>query len=223
MSNYTLIQLAQGLPNLLDERHDNLVLSKAGRYYEAALTQKRAAIDALPPALTGGTPLAAELAEADARHDGYGAAVYFAVEAVLRLPDAPADVKEAAERVRAAFVPALADLQDSYLAEAHRAKERRPLLASMKADLERFPVLGGETLLDVCTKLLDAGDRLNALLDQRGDAPQADRSEAAALRARAVGILNRFRDELRAEIESDPSLPRDLEHRVFGYLDTIAA
>ena len=50
MRNYTLIQLALGTRNLFDQRHADLLLSKAGRYHEAALAQRRAEIDALPVA-----------------------------------------------------------------------------------------------------------------------------------------------------------------------------
>ena len=221
--NYSLVQVALAVRNMLDERHGDLVGSEAGKYYEPKLAVQRAEIDALPPALTGGIPLADDLAKADADHDGYGGALYYTVEAVQRAPGVTAEVKAAAERVRDAFVPALAELQDTYALQAHRAAERRPLLEERKADLEMFPVVGGGTLLEVATKLIDAGDTLDALLDQRGSVPKTDRSRAAVLRAKTVGLLNRLRDDLQEEVAKDASLPRDLEHRVFGYLDTLTA
>jgi hypothetical protein len=223
MRNYTLVQLAQGLRNLLDERRADLAKSAAGKYHAGPIAALRAEIDALPPALTGGLALSDELKHADDEHDGYGASIYFNTESVLRLPDLAPEVKAAAQRVRDAFVPSLAELRAPYVVEAHRAVERRPLLVSRKADLEMFPVVGGGTLLAVATKFLDCGERLDTLLDRRGGVPKADRSKAAVLRARAVGLVNRLRDDLAEEIVRDTSLPRDLEHRVFGYLDTIAA
>jgi hypothetical protein len=57
-------------------------------------------------------------------------------------------------------------------------------------------VAGGKTLLQVATSFLDAGDRINDLLGQRGAVPKADRSRAAVLRAKAMGLLNRLRDDL---------------------------
>ncbi|MCU0694608.1 MAG: hypothetical protein MUF54_24780 [Polyangiaceae bacterium] len=202
---------------------EDLRKSKAGQYYEQALVQQRAELDALPDALTGRVPLAANLKIADADHDGYGAVIFFITQAALRSPDTPELMRAAAIRVAEAFVPALAQLQDPYVVEAHRAAERRPLLETMKADLEMFPVRQGVTLLQVATNFLDAGDTLNSLLDQRGDIPKADRSKAAAIRAKSVGLLNRLRADLRDEVANTPSVPRDLEQRVFGYLDTIAA
>jgi hypothetical protein len=223
MPNYTLVQLAQGLRNLFDEHHADLVKSAAGKYHTGALAALRTEIDALPAALTGGLALSDELKQTDAEHDGYGAVIYFATESVLRLPNLGPEVKAAAQRVRDAFVPSLGELRAPYVVEAHRAVERRPLLQGRKADLEMFPVVGGGTLLAVATKFLDCGERLDTLLDRRGGVPKADRSKAAVLRARAVGLVNRLRDDLADEIVRDSSLPRDLEHRVFGYLDTIAA
>ncbi len=223
MANYTLIQAAQGLRNLLEERAADLRKTKAGRFHEPALVELRAEIDALPAAITGSKPLVEDLDTADALHDGYGAAIFYATEVALRLPDTSAEVRAAALRIRDAFVAALAELQDAYVMEAHRAAERRSLLQTMRADLELFPVRKGETLLQVAERFLDAGDKLNALLSQRGDVPKADRRKAAVLRSRAVGLLNRLRADLREEVERTPSLPRDLEQRVFGYLDTLSA
>jgi hypothetical protein len=223
MTNYTLIQVTEGLRNLLGERVVDLRKSKAGVYHETMLVELRTGLDALPPALTKSAPLAFELESADTVHDGHGGTLFYVTEAAIRLPDTPDTIRAAAVRVRDAFVPALAELNDAYIVEAHRAAERRPLLATLKADLEQFPVRANVTLLHVATNFLDAGDKLNALLSQRGDVPKADRSKAAVLRAKAVGLLNRLRADLRDEVKRTPSLPRDLEQRVFGFLDTLAA
>jgi hypothetical protein len=222
-STVTLIQTALALRNLLDRRHDDLVRSKAGRYYEARLVELRTGIDDLPPALTGGAALADVLAATDLEHDGHGSVLWFVTEAVLRDPRSTAEDRAAAERIRQGFIPALGELQDTYVLEAHRAAERRPLLGSMKADLERFKAPGGDTLLAVATRFLDAGERLNALLDERGSVPETDRSRATVLRSKAVGVLGRLRADLTEEVASDPTLPRDLVHRVFGHLDALVA
>jgi len=223
MTDYTLVQVTEGIRNLLDERGADLKKSKAGLYYESKLVALRGKLDDLPPALIKAAPLAEELQAADGEHDGHGATIFYTTEATLRMPGTPEDLRAAALRIREGFVPALAELNDAYVVEAHRATERRPLLGSLKADLERFPVRSGVTLLQVATAFLDAGDKINSLLNQRGDVPKADRRKAAVLRSKGIGLLNRLRADLRDEVESTPSLPRDLEQRVFGYLDTLAS
>jgi hypothetical protein len=57
----------------------------------------------------------------------------------------------------------------------------------------------------------------------RGDVPRAARHQAAALRSRATGLLNRLRQDLAQDVAKTPELPRDLDQRLFGYLDTLVA
>ncbi len=59
----TLPDLRLGLRDLLDKRRADLLLSKSGAYHEPMLAEQLTAIDALPPALTGGTPFAVELSK----------------------------------------------------------------------------------------------------------------------------------------------------------------
>ncbi len=217
----TLTSVKLGLRDLLDKRRPDLLLAKAGAYYESMLEEQSAAIDALPSALTGGAPLASALDALDDEHDGYGGAIYFTTETYLRLPSANAPTVAAAERIRAAFIPAMAELGASYALQAERALERKPLLVSMKADLELFPLADGGTLLDTAKAFLDAGERIHLTLSDRADVPKAARKQAAQLRSSAVGMLSRLRADLVREIKKDPALPRDLEARLFGYLDTL--
>src|SRR5262249_42560634 len=154
--NLNLPNLKVGLRDLLEKRHDDLLKSKAGKYYEPKLVGILAEIDALPPALTG-APLSAELQAKDAEHDGYGGAIYFKTELYRPLPNAAPKVVAAATRIRAAFTPALGELVAPYATEADRANERKPLLESMKADLDLFPMADGTTLHAVATKFIDAG------------------------------------------------------------------
>jgi hypothetical protein len=217
----TLTDLKLGLRDLFDKRLADVHKSKAGKFYESALKEQLEAIEALPPALTGGTPLANELDAMDTRHDGFGGAIYFTTEACLRLPDVDPPVAEAARRIRAAFIPALAELGAPYAVEAERAIERKPLLTSMKADLKLFTLAGGGTLFDVAKGFLEAGEKLHELLSDRADALGASRKDAAALRPATIGLLNRFRADLGREIKKEKSLPRDLDHKVFGYFDTL--
>lgn len=144
-------------------------------------------------------------------------------EVVLRLPNAAPALVEAAKGIRAAFIPSASELKDSYADEARRAVERRPMLKTLKADLMQFPVPGMGTLFDVATKYLDAGDRINELLSHRADIPTDARKDAGRLRNETLGMANRLRAEIAREVSKNPSLPQDLEQRLFGYLDTLTA
>jgi hypothetical protein len=141
----------------------------------------------------------------------------------LRLPAADPEIVAAAHRIRAAFIPALAELGASYPVEADRAIERKPLLVSMKADLKRFPLAGGGTLLDTATAFLDAGESIHRALSDRADVPKGARKEAAVLRSTTVGMLGRLRADVAREVKKDSKLPRDREARIFGYFDTLEA
>ncbi|MRG93318.1 hypothetical protein [Polyangium spumosum] len=218
----TLTSVKLVLRDLLDKRRPDLLLSKAGAYYETDLEEQLAAIEALPPALTG-APLAATLDTLNDTHDGFGAAIYLTTEVYLRLPSAIPSTVEAAQRIRAAFIPQMVELSASYAVQADRAIERKPLLVSMKKDLEHFPLANGGTLLDAAKGFLDAGEQIHYALSDRADVPKAARKQAAQLRSSAVGVLGRLRDDLVREIKKNPALPRDLEAKVFGYLDTLEA
>ena len=119
----TLSDCKLGLDDLFAKRHAALVKSKSGKYYEAELDELRASIDGLPPELTGGTPLAAELEAADDRHDEAGRVVFFATEAVLHDKGAAADAVAAARAVRSALLPGgLAQLVETFADEAAAAR-----------------------------------------------------------------------------------------------------
>lgn len=216
-----LHDLKIGLADLLDTRHKALVSTKAGQSYEAMLAQKRAAIDALSPALVGGRPLAADLADTDAVHDGAGTALWHLTEAYLTLPGAPPEIVAAARRIRAAFIPKLDELGESYATEAAKATARREEEKKLKADLKLFPVAGNKTLDQWVDQYLTAGERLDDLLGQRADAT-GTRTNAGKLRTATIGLLNRLRGAIADELDHDPKLPKDLDAQVFAYLDQLA-
>lgn len=221
MRSLTLSDLKLGLADLLDRRQPALRRSAAGAMYEPMLAARRDAIDALPPALVSGLPLADVLATTDVRHDGFGGAVYHQTESYLRAPSVAPDVVAAARRIRATFIPALAELQASYADEARKATEREKILKDHKADLKRFPVADG-TLYDWVKGYLEAGIELDTLLSERADNPRASRKDAAKLRSSTIGLLGRLRGALLDELEHNPKLPPDLERQVFAYLDQLA-
>jgi len=221
--NLTLAQLKLGLRDLVERRWDDVLLSAAGRFHGPALRRQLARIESLPAVLTGAAPLASELDAADELHDGFGAAIYFATEVAFRLPDASAELRAAAHRIRQGLIPDLQELHAPYFVEADRAEARRPLLDSLKTDLVQFPVSGQGTLLDVAVKYLDAGALLQELLTQRTDVPRASRHKAMEARADAAALLGRLRADLRLETREEPSLPAQLEVRVFSYFDSMSS
>ncbi|MDC3952687.1 hypothetical protein [Polyangium jinanense] len=224
MRNLLLSDLKLALGDLLNERNPKLLLSNSGKLYAPQLAKKLAEIEKLPDALTGGRPLAQDLAETDGNHDGLGEAIYYQAEAILRLPLAPPDLKAKAHRIREAFVPRLNVLRATYATEAAAADKNRTALDTLKDDLAAIPVPApeGATLLDWATAFVDAGDRLGRLLSDRsllgsGAIP----TQALAVRTTTIGILNRFRAALADEMAHDTSLPRDLDTQVFSFFDEL--
>ncbi len=215
----TLGDITLGLRDLLGARRANLIRSKAGKYYAPMLEEQLTAIEALPAAL----PLDAELDALDAAHDGFGGAVYFTTEVYLRLPGADPVLVDAAARIRAGLIPSLFELGASYAVEAERAVGRKPALASLRADLERFPLAGGGTLYDAAASFLDAGARLHEALSGRSALPHGTTREAAQLRSSTVGMLGRLRVDVTREVQKRRRLPRDLDARIFGYFDELGA
>jgi hypothetical protein len=221
MRTLNLISLKLGLSDLFDKRLSDLLESQAGKYYHPRLTEIRDGIDALPAIFTGGLPHAEELQLADAEHDGYGAAVFFVTEVYLRLPNAAPAIVAAAKRIRAELIVELDELKKPYAVEADKAIERKAKLPELHDALHLFPMVGGGTLFEVAKKFLDAGEKIHHLLSKRADVPKGSRKEATALRSKAVGLLYRLREDIQTEVAKNPDLPRDLEHRVFGYLDVL--
>jgi len=222
--NYSLSTIRRGCRNLLTQRLAALETSKAGVYYKAELQHHVAAIDDLPATVTS-APFKDELRQTDDRHDAFGKVIHLVTEIAFVCPDVDPTIVTAAKQIREAFIPSLDELNSPYAAEGERALERQPLLASLKPQLEMFrlPWSLTKSLHDIATAYLNEGQQLDALLNQRADVPKGVRSQAAILRAKAMGTLNRLRKDLKKEIERDASLPRDLEQSVFGFFDTLHA
>ncbi len=228
MAKPTLNDTKLFVHDLLTHRAGALAKTKTWPVYEQAFSSLAAELDALPAAVLGGAPLAAQLAEADATHDGRGGAVYHYLEAVLRSPDVPAAVRDSARTLRYAFVPSLGALQIAYADEAAAAAERRALLATHEAALKSFPVPSAtpgtpETLYTWVAGQIEAGEQLGALLCGRADDKPDSRRDAPRLRGAALGLATRMRATLADELASEPTLPRELDAKVFAYLDLLTA
>jgi len=226
MRNLILADLKLALRELLGARNADLLLSGTGKVYAPQLAHKLAEIEALPEALTGGRPLAQELAETDETHDGLGEAVYYYIEALLRLPFTEPERKASLQRIRDAFVPRLGVLRDAYADEAAAAAKNRPALEALKDELMSVsvPVPQGATLYDWASAFVDAGDKMGKLLSDRSLAGSgAVGAQALQVRSVTIGLLSRFRSALGDEITHDASLPRNLDARVFSYFDELQA
>lgn len=216
----TLGDLKQGLDDLLTTRQAALALTRVGKAYEDLLKQKRAQMDALPTEFGEGKPVPELLATVDAEHDGYGTAIYYLTEAYLHLPNIDTDVLEAIMHIRASLIPSLEQLHDSYADEAEAALRRKAALPQLAADLMRVPVVGGN-LHSWAAAFVDAGAKLQKLLEQPADSGAAQRKEGQRLRIETLGLLNHARTVICDEIASRSALPRHLDTQIFGYLDQL--
>lgn len=219
-----LADLQLGLDDLLTKRQSQLVSCGTGKTYLPLFQAKRDAIAALPPDVVGGRPLSEQLAEADLRHDAYGAAVYHLTEAYLRLARYEPAVAAEAEKIRGALIPGLSELRATFASQAASAKNRLKHLPEIEAQLHGFPVKGGDLLAWVKV-YLEAGVKLDELMSLRADAAaqkESNRSQAGVLRSETIGLITRARLALGDELDANPSLPRNLDAQIFGYFDQLS-
>ncbi len=216
----TLGDLKLGLDDLLTNRQAALILTRVGKAYEDLLKQKRTQMDALPTEFGEAKPVTELLATVDAEHDGYGTAIYYLTEAYLHLPNIDTEVLEAIMHIRATLIPSLEQLRDSYADEAEAALRRKAALPQLAADLMRVPVVGGN-LNQWAAAFVEAGAKLQKLLEQPTDGDASRRKEAQRLRTETIGLLNHARTIITDEIASRPVLPRHLDTQIFGYLDQL--
>lgn len=171
-----------------------------------------------------GKPLAQELRETDAEHDGCFRAVYHLLQAYQALPARLAGERgEQARALAQVLVPDAGLTRASYMDEAGEALRRQARLQGHEALLAAFPVAGGDVGLWV-EALNAAGARLAALLSERAQKnvdqlPKGEQGEAGMLRSKLVGALQRFREMLRLELGQRDDLPPHAERRVFQFLD----
>jgi hypothetical protein len=222
MRRLTFDDLFLGLKDLVTTRRADLDASAIGAAYSPQLVARAAQFEELTvrnPARVNVT----ELAHADDDHDGFGHGIWLYTEAILVAPGVSENVRRSALRIREAFIPGRSVLTDSYAEEAARAKRNQPKVAELENDLKNLPVPDGKTLLDWVNGFLDAGMTLDKLLSDRSTVEAAhDGTLVTTLRVSTIGLLRRFRESLRDEVAANASLPRDLEARVFAYIDELA-
>lgn len=225
MRNLTLQDVKAALPDLLDMRTDALATTHAGQIFLPMLSNLRRKLDALPEGEDG--ELVAELAREDARHDGYASAVWFAVEAYLRLPVLEPGERRALEGLRDGLLPRPGELSAPYAHEAALAKQRANAMSPVhRAVLERYPVRGGATLLDWMRAYLESGERLQRLLSQQSVAESFGEGyeplDAGRLRGRAIGLLAQLRETLKHELYAEPERWQAIDDAVFSFIDQLS-
>lgn len=227
MRNLTLGDLKVGVTELLTTKKALLEASGAGRLYGPVLARQLEQIDALPEELTGGLPLARDLAAADGLHDALGEAVWHVCVAYERNPQAPAAQRQAATAIREAFVPGLSELERSYADQAKVAEERRASLDSLAGELASIPVGDGQHLGAWVEAFLDSARALQNLLNRRDQYKAVDmdaRRQSGALRGATIDVLRRLRAALHDEAKlKGAGLDEDYEAKLFGAFDELEA
>lgn len=223
MRHLTLANLILGLDNLLDVKTALLASTQMGQSYKPVLEHKRSQLAALPESLKGKEPLTAEIAATDDVHDDSGASLWYMSEAIRLSPLSTPEQKAAAERMQKALVPERNVLRAPHADEASAAKKNREKLSGLEADLKSIPYPGGKTAYDVALNYVEAGERLDTLLQDRANikANTALNEQARALRQATLKTLNNLRSALRDEIEENQALPRNLEEQLFAYFDEL--
>lgn len=224
MRSLTVGNLILALDNLLDVKTALLLSTQIGQSYKPILEGKRNELKALPDSLKGKLPLAAEMGEVDDIHDDAGDSIWHICEAVKLSPIANAEAKGAAQRVQAALVPKRQVLRAPHADEAMAAKKNREKLSALEVDLKGIPYPGGKTAYDIALSYIEAGEKLDTLLQERANIKvnTALTEEAKALRQSTIKTLMNFRAALQDSVEGDAALPRNLEALVFGYFDELS-
>lgn len=220
MSELTIDDLIAILDDMLTKRLAALQATAFGQSYEPMIRRRLGELRALPEALRS-RPLSELLATTDQRFDALGAAIDEIGRGLERLwdllsPETLASVKA----IRARFVPARAVLKAMYADEAAHARKVKPSLTEHEAALRAIPLPEGHTMYDVASRFVDSGEQIGTLLSRRVEQEtDAQRNEAGKLRSRTLKLLTRLRDAVDEALDHDPALPRDLDARLFGFLD----
>jgi hypothetical protein len=212
-----LDRLYLALLDLLEKRGAALKSFPYGAFIFTELTELCTKLAALPE-VAQGRPYAAELAALDKRHDGFGAACFYLVEAYLSAPDTTPEQRKILLEIRA-VLGSLEDLIAGYDAEVKAAKDRKDKIQKLTDALASFPIAGNKTLLDWAQEFCSAGESLGDYLSKRADVKP--RTEAGPLRNEVIGVLNQTRRELSRAQKKDPNLPADLDAQIFAYFDQL--
>lgn len=215
--------ILQVLVHLTTTKHDDLILAPIGQALAPSLKHKITQIDALPETARTEEPYARELEETDDLHDDFHEASQTTIDAALVCPTVSEDDKTFLRNIKTTFVADAAERRARFVDEAENARKRRAKLADYETKLKAWTVAPGHSLYDWIEGMIAAGEKMHTLLGQRADVYALSRKDAIKLRGQALGLLKDLRRGIRRAVEEDPSLPRDLEARLFSHLDTLTA
>ncbi len=213
---------------VLDDMFTNkLVLIQptlAFQLFGPSLGEKRRSLSSVQKGLAR-RPLKEALRETDREHQSTGRALYYVCRGMEQLELLPLETRAVFTRVREVFVPSLSVLTKSYEDEAAFAKRLDDDALSLKPSLETIPLGNDLTLYSLVFVYVEAGKKIDSLLSSRADTRADDEvkrtREVNRLRSLTLGVLSQFREALVQEISVNSDLPRDLESKVFSYLDQL--
>ncbi len=162
MRNLTVGDLKLALRDLIGANVAELRKSQTGSCTRPGC-DKQKALEAIPEGAARAMPLADELANKDAEHDGLGAAIHDLCLAVEAHPKLRQTVRAASKETRETFVPQLGLLRRPYADEAAAALKKTPELARHKTELKSLAAPGGGTLANWAKDFLQAGDAIDEL------------------------------------------------------------
>lgn len=220
MAYLPMPMVLQVMTHLVNVKLNDLMSVPIGQAYVPGIKNKIAQIDALPDSLKS-EPFADELSVWDDRHDAFHEAGEKYLDGALSCPSVSAEDKGFLSDIKANFMPSAAERRAGYAEEADVARQRRGLLGNYETQLKAWTVAPGHTLYDWIEGMIGAGEKLHLLLGQRADMNAKNRKDAMRLRGEALGMLRDLRRGIRSSVRDDASLPRDLEARLFGLMDTL--
>lgn len=217
----TIRDLRTIFDDLFDER---LALAKqlhAWAIYGPVLAKSRDALQRLPSAETGTPPLAAELLDADRRHDTAYRTGFGAVTTLLAGPGQSEVTRATLRAARDNFFPSLRETQAAYTTEGAVAEERRGDFEASRDALAAIQ-LGDTTLADLVEATLDAGATLLALSKERMEIEAGQTPLPRGTRSEAIGRLGRFETAVADELSIRDDLPEDFMAELFAVVDGMA-
>jgi hypothetical protein len=216
-------QYRMAFHDLLDRRIEHLRLLATAAHHEPAVRDLVAKLDRLGGGAAGPNDDLVLLVD---RHVDSTSTLAHLLEAAKRDPYGDDVSHEAAARLYEKVVAGRTGAGHAAKKRAEYAEAVREVRRELDPDLVHFPgVPGGPSFADRVDALVALGDRIGVVLSVRtavSDAA-ADAPDARALVRDAALLVTRIRKSIRVELESDPSLPRDLETLVLGYVDDLKA
>jgi hypothetical protein len=224
MNSMTNGDLVLVLDDILGDKQGMLAPTMTFQIFKPSLEERRDVLSLIREALKQ-RPLTEAFAEADTLYDSTARAAHYICRGLASLSLLSEDDRALIRQTAETFVPDLTLTTAAYEDEADNARRQAGTLEEMKSALEAFPIAPGITMYSLLAAHVEAGHEIGRLLTERAAITAEDASsrvsEAGVLRSRTIGELNQFRDTLSREIEANPSLPRDLETKVFALYDQL--